>query len=152
MKKILLIIILSVIITVSYSQTTTSIIPRPVSIEMGEGNFIIDSNTGIQYNAAQKTLRSAADFMAAHINQISAYNLSVNGKKAKTIELKLGKNAAIGDEGYQLNVSPKQITITANTTAGIIYGMQSLFQTMPQVRTNEPLQIPSMQITDYPRF
>ncbi|MEJ7736909.1 MAG: family 20 glycosylhydrolase [Chitinophagaceae bacterium] len=152
MKKIPIILLLSVISSAVFAQATNSIIPRPVSIEMGEGSFVVDNNTVIKYNRAQKALKNAADFMVAHIKQISAYNLSVGGNKTKTIELKFGKNAAIGDEGYELIVSPKQIIISANTTAGIIYGTQSLFQTLPQVRTNEPLQIPAMQITDYPRF
>ena len=30
--------------------------------------------------------------------------------------------------------------------------MQSLLQTLPQVRTNAVLKIPAMEITDYPRF
>ena len=30
--------------------------------------------------------------------------------------------------------------------------MQSIFQTLPQVRTNAPLKVPAMEIEDYPRF
>ncbi|MEO6916831.1 MAG: glycoside hydrolase family 20 zincin-like fold domain-containing protein, partial [Chitinophagaceae bacterium] len=89
MKKFPLAIIMAIITAVSFAQTTTSIIPRPVSLKMGEGIFKIDRNTSIQYDPAQKTLRNAADFMAAHISQVSAYNLPVNGKKANDITLKL---------------------------------------------------------------
>ncbi|WP_225872757.1 glycoside hydrolase family 20 zincin-like fold domain-containing protein [Pedobacter frigoris] len=51
-----------------------------------------------------------------------------------------------------LKVSQKSIDIKANTKAGIVYAMQSLLQTLPQVRTNAALTVPVMEITDYPRF
>ncbi|MFZ1799899.1 MAG: family 20 glycosylhydrolase, partial [Chitinophagaceae bacterium] len=42
--------------------------------------------------------------------------------------------------------------IIANTKAGIVYGMQSLFQTLPQIRTNAAMEIPCMDVLDYPQF
>ncbi|MEJ7736817.1 MAG: family 20 glycosylhydrolase [Chitinophagaceae bacterium] len=66
--------------------------------------------------------------------------------------MKRAKLPELGEEGYKLSVSPAAITITANAKAGIIYGMQSLFQTLPQIRTNAVLTVPCMEIMDYPRF
>jgi hexosaminidase len=51
-----------------------------------------------------------------------------------------------------LNVTPKSITISANTHRGLIYGIQSLLQTLPAIRTNAALQVPCLEIVDYPRF
>lgn len=124
------------------AQQSVNIIPKPVSIQVKDGNFIIDGNTSIKFNPAQKELQAAAGFFSSYIKNISGYNLPLNLKKNKSIELKIAKTSNIGDEGYQLDVSPSVITITANTKVGIVYGMQSLFQTLPQVRTNAALQVP----------
>ena len=129
-----------------------SIIPQPVDLQVKEGSFVIDNNTALHFNAASKELKAAADFFSTAIKDISGLALSSNAKKGKTITLQLAKTAGIGDEGYLLNVTPSSITITANSKAGIVYGMQTLLQTLPAVRTNAALQIPAMQVRDYPRF
>jgi hexosaminidase len=134
------------------AQQKLSIIPQPVSVAVGEGYFFIDNNTSIKFSPTQRELMQAALFFSSYIKNISAYSLSLNIKKAKNIELKIGKLPDIGDEGYQLKVTPQSIVIIANTKAGIIYAMQSLFQTLPPIRTNAALNVPSMQIIDYPRF
>lgn len=131
------------------AQQAHNIIPQPVSIEVKEGYFTIDGNTAIRFNSANKDLKAAADFLSAYIKNIGGQSLQQNGKKTKSIELKLAKTEGIGDEGYLLNVSPSLILITANTKAGIFYGMQTLFQTL---NNNAALQIPAMQVKDYPRF
>ena len=64
----------------------------------------------------------------------------------------ISKIDGIGKEGYKLNVTDKGITISANTDKGIFYGIQTLLQTMPAIRTNQKLEIPGLTITDYPRF
>ena len=54
----------------------------------------------------------------------------------------------LGREGYLLKIEKKQIYITANTPAGVFYGVQSLRQLL---RGNpEPLQVPVLRIRDWP--
>jgi hexosaminidase len=128
------------------------IIPQPVSIQYNEGSFTIDGNTSLRFNAANKDLAAAAGFFRSCIQSVSAFNLPFNVKKGKTIELQLGKTAAIGNEGYLLHITPASIKITANKKAGIMYAFQTILQTLPAIRTNAPLNIPAMQVKDYPRF
>ena len=59
---------------------------------------------------------------------------------------------ASADEGYKLLVNTNKITIQVNKPKGLFYAVQSLLQTLPAIRTNQLLQIPCMEITDYPRF
>src|SRR6185437_11231391 len=133
-------------------EQTISIIPQPVSLKAEPGKFIIDKNTTIIFNSKEKDLHSAANFLNSFIKNISGEALQINVKKSKSILLEIKKTATIGDEGYLLNVTPTSIKIIANTKTGIVYGMQSLFQTLPQIRTNAALGVPCMEITDYPRF
>ncbi len=134
------------------AQQAVNIIPQPVSMSLQQGQFIIDNNTSINFNSKQKDLASASKFLNSFIKTISGNELSVNAKKNKSIVLEIKKTDKIGDEGYLLNVSPTRVSITANTKAGIVYGLQSLMQVLPQIRTNAALIVPCLNITDYPRF
>ena len=129
-----------------------SIIPQPVSIEYADGNFILDSNTTINFNKANKDLSAAALFFSASLKNISGIQLHKNATLQKNIELKLANNSALNEEGYLLNISTNKIEILANKKAGIIYGMQTLLQMLPVIRTNATLKIPCLKIIDYPRF
>jgi hexosaminidase len=134
------------------AQKQVNIIPKPLSLIVEEGHFTIDKNTGIIFNSKEKDLHHAAIFFNSFIKNVSAISLPFNVKKNKSIIFEIKKTAKIGDEGYLLTVSPSSIKIVANTKPGLIYGMQSLFQTLPQVRTNATLEVPCMKVTDYPAF
>ena len=134
------------------AQQTVNIIPAPVSLSVKEGSFLIDKNTSVIFNVKDKEMMHAADFLKAFIKNVSGESLPFNVKRNKSIVLEIKKNATIGDEGYLLNVSPNAVKITANTKAGIVYGMQTLIQTLPQIRTNDALTVPCMEVMDYPRF
>lgn len=150
--KLTCFLLLHAIFSMCTAQENLPIIPKPVNVQMNPGSFVIDGKVSISYPAHQSELTTVAVFLNAALTNISGYHLSLNKHGKKNIELAIKKNAAIGEEGYQLAVTPSGILITANTKAGIFYGIQSLLQILPAVRTNAALQIPCMQITDYPRF
>ena len=150
--KIRILFFLNLAVTVCLAQIGVSIIPQPVIMKVNSGNFIIDARTAIQFNSNQKELKSAADFLTTNVKNISGYSLQINVAKQKVIQLMIVEMPQIGDEGYQMDVTTTSVTIKANTKSGIIYGIQSLLQTLPAIRTNAILQIPCMNITDYPRF
>ena len=55
---------------------------------------------------------------------------------------------SLGKEGYLLKIEKNQICITANTSAGVFYGVQSLRQLL---RGNpDPQQVPVLSIRDWP--
>ncbi len=130
-----------------------SIIPKPVELKVGKGTFTIDGTTSIYLANSPEQLKPAAAFLSSYISNISGLSLRVNKRGGlNKIVLSLDQHLKLGDEGYKLLVTPTSIHISANTKAGILYGMQSLFQTLPQVRTNAALKVPAMEVTDYPRF
>ncbi len=133
------------------AQTTLPIIPKPVSLIQKEGSFKIDDQTSLQY-PADKSLQGAARFFTASIKDISGITLKQNQGGNKQIILKIDKSKVTQPEGYQLIVSPQRIMITAHSSQGILYGFQTLLQTLPAIRTNAALDVPSMEVTDYPRF
>lgn len=135
-----------------FTQQKVSIIPQPISLRLMEGNFVINSETGIRLDGDKKVLKPASAFLQSYIRGISDYDLQLKKNGLNTINLKIINNPVLGNEGYTLTVSNEGIQIAANVRAGIIYGMQSLFQMLPQVQTNKELRVPAMEVTDYPRF
>ena len=129
-----------------------TIIPQPVSMKTGEGSFIVDGNTQIRFDEEQADLKKAADFFSAALLNIAGIGLKYNSGKGKAIELEKVDIPAIGPEGYLLDVTQEKIFLRANTGKGIVYGMQSLLQLLPAVRTNAVPEIPVLSVTDYPRF
>ena len=152
LRKSLSIILILLIPFLGIAQQKISIIPQPVSLIAEEGHFTIDKNTSIIFNTKESDLHHAATFFNSFIKSVSGITLPFNSKKNKSIVLEIKKTPTIGDEGYVLNVSPTSIKIVANSKAGIVYGMQSVFQTLPQIRTNAALEVPCMKVTDYPAF
>ncbi|TRX36576.1 family 20 glycosylhydrolase [Flavobacterium sp. ZT3R18] len=148
-KKIVLLLLLFVS-GLMKGQQILPIIPKPGDIKMGIGNFIIDENTAIHYHKSQKELNPNAIFLASCIKNISGLSLKINKKTAKKIEFVIEKG--VPDEGYKLKVSPNSIVIKASSHKGIFYGMQSVLQILPVVRTNAALAVPVMEVNDYPRF
>lgn len=129
-----------------------SIIPVPASLQQHSGEFILNNQTTIHFSPTSKELERAATYLQKSIRAIAGLNLSMNKTSIQKIELVLVNDTSIGVEGYHLMVSANTITIKANTKAGIVYGIQTLLQTLPAVQTNAKLVIPRMDITDYPRF
>lgn len=135
-----------------FANLNPSIIPIPVSLQLTNEQFVINGQTSISYRKSDKDLKELADFFTSYISGISQYSLSHNKKTAKTIRFELVNDACLGDEGYELNVRSSEIVIRANNRKGIFWGMQSVFQTITPVRTNEALIVPGMKVVDYPRF
>jgi hexosaminidase len=79
---------------------------------------------------------------------------SVGGSPAGSITLRLTDDADKASEGYQLTVTPRAITITSATHAGLFYGLQSLRQLLyaNPADADAAWVIPAVEIQDQPRF
>lgn len=133
-------------------HSQNNIIPKPVSTQATGGYFTLDGNVVLKYDRKAKEIAGVVKYFAEYINNISGYSLPVNKKATRTIEFLLSNHADVGNEGYVLKVSPMRILVEANTKEGLFYGIQSLIQSLPGVRTNDSLKIACVDIRDYPRF
>ncbi len=152
MKKILLIWALTLPVFLTAQQQTPAIIPHPLSIEMKPGSFMVDETVTISTRSRDKAVIDVMAFFKNYIKDITGIALSDKVAKGKTIEFQLEKISDIGEEGYTLSVTPGAIVIKANTPKGLFYGVQTLMQTLPFIRTNQVPKIPCMEIKDAPRF
>lgn len=163
MKKILLSFCCCLIHLLSFGQakeTGIAIIPEPVSILKNPGQFTLPKNMVIRAGSSPE-VEHVTNFLTEKLAKPTGYQVTVNNTSAGyTIRLMLNKDAdpAIGDEGYLLSVTPKNITIRANHSAGLYYGAQTLIQLLPKeiesaaLAKNIEWEIPCVEITDYPRF
>jgi len=163
MKKLFSFLLCSVIVSTSFCQeanTRIAIIPEPVSIVKGQGQFVLPKNIIIE-SSDQSANKQTVAFLKQRLSAATGYNVSLSTAAANaTVRLILNKKATdeIGKEGYQLTVTNKGIVIKANEPAGLFYGAQSLVQLLPkEIESNTKVasakwQIPTVDITDYPRF
>jgi hexosaminidase len=170
MKNILLPSLLFITITVAQAQNNrvskrtsvwhNSLIPQPVSIVKGTGYFTLPYAVSIII-AKNGEVKKIADQLAKQLNT-AANKITIKegtGAAANAIFLALVNDKSIPAEGYRLKVTGNGITLTANTPAGIFYGVQTLLQLLPkQIESKEnqkPVDewiIPVVAIEDAPRF
>jgi hexosaminidase len=142
----------------SFSETV-NIIPMPVSIEHRSGFFVFKPSTRV---VAEKDARAEASKLIDALAPVMGYRLKLASKvlpKSKSVKLTIDKQLLqLGDEGYILDVSAKQIRIHARRQAGLFYGIQTLLQLLPapifskSVVKGPDWKVPCLKITDYPRF
>ena len=152
MKRIRILLVAMIIGVELLAQKPISIIPKPVFVQQHTGIFEIDEKTSVHFDTDQLELKDAVSFFKQAIKSISGYELAENGDSKSIIQLILDTQSGIYPEGYNLVVEDNLITLKAGDKAGLVYGIQSLLQILPPVRTNAALEIPCMTIDDYPRF
>ena len=137
-----------------------TIIPQPRQIEIGNSNFILSPNTTIVFNN-NNLLKQQASYFSELVNNTFGVKLNVTSdenKKYNKIVLSIAVNIdELNEEGYILEVEKKKVLIKANSVKGTFYGLQSLFQLLLsnadlQASTLSKIEIPTMEITDNPRF
>lgn len=76
-------------------------------------------------------------YFQKQVKRLSGIQLPVNRTSGKTIKLEIDRNLDLKEEGYKLKISTDRIVISAPTVAGVFYGVQSVLQYFPGIRTNE---------------
>ncbi|MBN2271656.1 MAG: beta-N-acetylhexosaminidase, partial [Sedimentisphaerales bacterium] len=140
-------------------RSTICIIPNPVKVEAGEGQFLISSETRVVAAGAAK---AEGEKLIDCLAPAMGYRLELVGDGADGDGIVLSLDAVLkkrlGDEGYELDVSPGRIELRAAEPAGLFYGIQTLRQLVPAAAFSktkvEGVQwaVPCVKIMDYPRF
>jgi hexosaminidase len=157
MKKLVLLLLLFSLVTVYGQKPSIQIIPQPVEVQPSEGSFTLTKTSTIGYDS--QDCRKIAEMLSVRLNHSTGFSIKPQQDKAGSIQFILNKVAVpqIGKEGYTLVSSAKGVVISANAPTGLFYGMQTLLQLFPKEvesksAVNTALTIPSVKITDYPRF
>jgi len=142
-------------------QPEIAIIPEPVTLIKQSGIFTLPANIVIQANKSAE-LKQTIAFFQERLNTATGHFVSVVHVPVQTATFRFILNEKndplIGNEGYQVHVGPKQVTVKANKPAGLFYGMQTLLQLLPrEIESKEEIKgvkwtMPCVEITDYPRL
>ncbi|MTI87613.1 MAG: beta-N-acetylhexosaminidase [Balneolaceae bacterium] len=168
-KLILSLFAVSCFTTLSFAMQKAPqqrVIPKPVSMEAGEGHFELNRNTKIRISASEKALTELADYLSDLIYAATWVETPVEtgGFNApdSSIHLIVDESTDFeNNEAYALSVAPDGITIKAPTSTGIFYGVQTLRQLLPvEIEHSDPSLVPqdvkwtvdAVEIRDYPRF
>ena len=134
------------------SQEPHSLIPVPVRLEAGTGHHVIGVGEAIVYDARRKDVKDIVDWFSSMVRHLSGSDVIRNGDSRKRIVLAIDGAAGGSEEAYRMSVTPDEIRIASPGPAGLFYALQTVVQTLPAVRTNEPLKVPCMKVEDAPRF
>lgn len=129
------------------------LIPAPEQITFNKGQFVLDQTVGTAINAANKTeIDKLADYLVDKIENETGVRLSSQRQSPKTIlfEVLTEPNKNLGEEGYILDISSKEVLIAANTKNGLFYGVQSLLQFVIAHNNQSPIKLPNLSVSDKP--
>lgn len=128
-------------------QKKPALIPAPKKLTWKEGIFPWYKTTVISISEA--SLKELAAELQAQfsVNRPVIEVRETPGSEGIEIRLNRTENETYGEEGYALEVRPKQIVLSANTDQGIFYGLQTLFQL-----ARDKTFVPGCSIVDEPAF
>ncbi|HKP18902.1 MAG TPA: beta-N-acetylhexosaminidase [Gaiellaceae bacterium] len=127
------------------AMTTTpppAVIPKPASIAIGSGAFVVRKGTTVSVSPATAETRRVGNDLAALLGG----RLVAGPAKVK---LELGGGRGVGAEGYELTVASEGVRLVAGTSAGLFHGVQTVRQLLP---VRGPRRLPAAVIRDRPRF
>ena len=152
-RKIMLLLLL--VWSSTIFAVEVNVIPKPVNVTINEGVFTIDSNTKILINGTDKKTEEFKELALEMINMATGLKteaLPATGNEVKSnilIQINNPADQEIGVEGYNLNIRNDRVFLNANTTTGLFYGIQTIWQLLTSEEGNK---LQCMEIVDYPRF
>jgi hexosaminidase len=127
------------------------IVPRPESLKMLTGRFVLDPETRIV--AVDEESRRIAGLFNDYLLEQHGLHLKMSATRAgsrNTISFSQGGSRELPEEGYLLQIGPQGIRVTGRP-AGLFYGMQTLTQLLP-LQLESTIELPALEIADHPRF
>ena len=119
-----------------------AVIPKPVTMTPGTGAFVVRASSDVSVAPSTPETRRIAGVLARML-----------GTKVVTapapVSLQLAGGAGLGDEGYDLTVTPSTVRLAAASPAGLFHGVQTLRQLLP---VQGARRLPAVHIRDRPRF
>lgn len=132
-----------------------SIVPCPESVSPGTGNFTFTGKTdfAVENEEQAEIVRCFSELFTRAAGFTP--RVKVGEKKGKVCFL---TDTSLKSEAYQLEVTPKRITIKASDGKGFFYALQTIRQLLPasiesiKVVNKVDWTVPAVTVTDEPRF
>jgi hexosaminidase len=127
------------------------IIPAPVQVIPGSGSFHVDAAVALRVPPRDREADAAARYLADLWTRTNGLRLPVRVSPAEgrpTIEFK--RRSGYAGEAYGIEVTPRRVTVSATTAAGLFYGAVTLWQLLPARLGGG--EIAGQTIIDEPRY
>lgn len=131
-----------------------ALLPQPTQLEIGKKMYRLPKHCKI--GIADSSLTNAACYLKGLLTPATGYDFSiVEGKGDVCLSIDKAMEGKSGT--YEMSVSSRKVKIIGNTYQGVIAGIQTLRQLLPdEIEFKEPVKrewmIPSVEIKDSPRF
>lgn len=125
--------------------TDCALIPVPVETVATGGWFEVGQTITIKATDAE--LKEVAGYLATGQQ---GFEVIEEGKADIVLHLNVS-DSRLGAEGYQLEITEDQLSISAIEPRGVFHGVQTLLQLMP-LSEQATVRLPTGTITDYPRY
>jgi len=137
--------------------TKTAFIPKPVSVTATGKAFDLSDLTTIYFQEGKEDLKTTGQYFAEKIDQIADIEPEVRPTSKvprKGIYFSAGDNdSELGNEGYELTIGKRLITIKAKSNAGCFYAVQTLLQALPvESKPGQSLLIATGTIRDFSEY
>lgn len=139
-----------------------NMIPKPVSVVPDGDVFDLTDQTDIYVQNESPELQKIGQYLADKLNPSTGLGIEVKVSEdvpsPGNIYLSLSeKDTELGDEGYQLKITGKLVSVTANKPAGLFHGIQTIRQILPAKVEKTSQQkgswkLPAGIIRDYPAY
>lgn len=140
-KTITILLALTVAASLLGARTYSSIVPRPLSIEPGEGQLLLQRGAALY---ASPGLDFEAAYLRDRLAVVFAFDIPVADTPSEG-GISLILTEGYGQEAYSLSVDTEGVRIEASASAGIFYGVQTLLQMLPPAVYGET----SLELTRY---
>jgi hexosaminidase len=124
-----------------------NIIPKPLSQKITNGVFILDKETSIE---SYGEFENVANYLKSYLSE--TYNFKLLSNKSNNQIIFINDSLIKNDEGYQLKISEKYISISSKTSKGAFYAIQSLIQLLPIKTDSKEIAVQCLEINDEPQF
>ena len=107
-------------------QANYDIVPQPKELTVNEEKlFGLSPKTVIRY---EDGLQREAQFLSEYVDDIMGFAMVIQEYQGQTdgIVLKLSPDDFDQAEAYEINITPKQVTIKGADASGVFYGIQTL--------------------------
>jgi hexosaminidase len=146
----------------SQPATTPQIIPKPASMQVAPGRFVLTRHTAIAVRGGAQAW-AVAHALADYLRPATGYRLPVvtgrggRGDISLTVAAKDAISSDPDGEGYRLNVSADGVRLTASTAHGLYDGIQTIRQLLPVWINSRavmpgPWTMQAVRIVDHPRY
>ncbi len=131
------------------------IVPLPQEVnEKGGSPFQLTAKTTIRYAAGDEKQKKDAEFLSAHIKEVTGIEVKTTTKTSKS-QISLVLNA--GDdksEAYSILANKSGIIVSATSHAGLFHGIQSIMKSLPITKGEnvKSISLPAVEVKDAPRF